>query len=91
MKSKKLQQWLKDEPLQEHLSAMSSMDYVDRDPTFCHNIDEDYDIRYGGVTRTSFNVCYFDWIQYCNQQREQVRMIIIDNSDPYGDDDGGGY
>ena len=76
MQSKKLQQWLSEESTQEQLSTVGNMDYVDRDPTFYHNIDEDYDLRYGGITRASFNMCYLDWIQYCNQLREQVGSVL---------------
>ena len=36
------------------------------------NIDEDFDYRASGITRTSFCNIYHDWITYCAQRRENV-------------------
>lgn len=49
--------------------------YVDSDPTFNLNIDEDYDHRASGITPSSFCMVYLDWIQYCNSRRQTVRHL----------------
>ncbi|XP_077476750.1 pecanex-like protein 1 [Stigmatopora argus] len=69
--SPKLEEWLSNETLKEGLRACGERNYVDLDPTFNPNIDEDYDHRLAGVSRDSFCAVYLAWIQYCNSRREK--------------------
>uniref|UniRef100_A0A8C7L2U1 Pecanex-like protein n=1 Tax=Oncorhynchus kisutch TaxID=8019 RepID=A0A8C7L2U1_ONCKI len=71
-RSPKLEEWLANEMVQEALRPCLGPAYVDSDPTFNLNIDEDYDHRASGVTPSSFCVVYLDWIQYCNSRRQTV-------------------
>ncbi|XP_062851744.1 pecanex-like protein 1 [Trichomycterus rosablanca] len=67
--SPKLEDWLSNEAMMEGLKNCSERNYVDLDPTFNPNIDEDYDHRLAGISRESFCSVYLNWIQYCNTQR----------------------
>ncbi|XP_072121790.1 pecanex-like protein 1 isoform X2 [Mobula birostris] len=69
--SPKLEDWLANETMQDGLRACASHNYVDVDPTFNPNIDEDYDHRLAGVSRESFCGVYLNWIQYCSSRREK--------------------
>ncbi|XP_016151080.1 pecanex-like protein 1 isoform X6 [Sinocyclocheilus grahami] len=69
--SPKLEEWLANEALLEGLKSCGERNYVDLDPTFNPNIDEDYDHRLAGISRDSFCSVYLSWIQYCNSQREK--------------------
>ncbi|XP_078262379.1 pecanex-like protein 1 isoform X4 [Rhinoraja longicauda] len=69
--SSKLEEWLANETMQDGLRACTSHNYVDVDPTFNPNIDEDYDHRLAGVSRDSFCGVYLNWIQYCSSRREK--------------------
>ncbi|XP_041947591.1 pecanex-like protein 1 isoform X1 [Alosa sapidissima] len=69
-RSPKLEEWLATEAIQEALRPCLSPSYVDSDPTFNLNIDEDYDHRESGITPASFCMIYLDWIQYCNSRRQ---------------------
>ncbi|XP_051942491.1 pecanex-like protein 1 isoform X1 [Hippocampus zosterae] len=69
--SPKLEEWLSNETMKEGLRACSERNYVDLDPTFNPNIDEDYDHRLAGVSRDSFCSVYLGWIQYCNSRRDK--------------------
>ncbi|XP_072425312.1 pecanex-like protein 1 isoform X4 [Chiloscyllium punctatum] len=69
--SPKLEDWLANETMQDGLRACTSHNYVDVDPTFNPNIDEDYDHRLAGVSRESFCGVYLNWIQYCASRREK--------------------
>lgn len=44
------------------------LNFKDLDPTFNANVDDDYDHRLGGISRTRFVVTYSAWIQYCVQR-----------------------
>lgn len=70
--SPKLEEWLANEALLEGLKSCGERNYVDLDPTFNPNIDEDYDHRLAGISRDSFCSVYLSWIQYCNSRREKV-------------------
>lgn len=74
-RSSKLEEWLANETVQEALRPCLSASYVDSDPTFNLNIDEDYDHRASGITPTAFCMVYLDWIQYCNSQRQKVSKV----------------
>ncbi|KAJ8266146.1 hypothetical protein GJAV_G00126460 [Gymnothorax javanicus] len=69
-RSPKLEEWLANETIQEALRPCQSPTYVDSDPTFNLNIDEDYDHRAAGITPGAFCTIYLDWIQYCNSRRQ---------------------
>uniref|UniRef100_A0A3B5A4Q8 Pecanex-like protein n=1 Tax=Stegastes partitus TaxID=144197 RepID=A0A3B5A4Q8_9TELE len=69
-RSSKLEEWLTNETIQEALRPCLGPNYVDSDPTFNLNIDEDYDHRASGITPSSFCMVYLDWIQYCNSRRQ---------------------
>lgn len=71
-RSAKLEDWLSNEAIQEALRPCLGSNYVDSDPTFNLNIDEDYDHRASGITPSSFCMAYLDWIQYCNSRRQTV-------------------
>lgn len=36
-------------------------------------MDEDFDFRASGITRSSFCSVYFDWIQFCYEKRIEVQ------------------
>uniref|UniRef100_A0AAV2JCL8 Pecanex-like protein n=1 Tax=Knipowitschia caucasica TaxID=637954 RepID=A0AAV2JCL8_KNICA len=69
-RSARLEEWLSNETVQEALRPCLGANYVDSDPTFNLNIDEDYDHRASGITLSSFCMVYLDWIQYCNSRRQ---------------------
>uniref|UniRef100_A0A8C1PSB1 Pecanex-like protein n=1 Tax=Cyprinus carpio TaxID=7962 RepID=A0A8C1PSB1_CYPCA len=70
IRSPKLEEWLANETVQEALGPCLSPSYVDSDPTFNLNIDEDYDHRASGITPSSFCLVYLEWIKYCNSRRQ---------------------
>ncbi|XP_042292847.1 pecanex-like protein 1 isoform X5 [Thunnus maccoyii] len=67
--SPKLEEWLANETMKDGLRGCGERNYVDLDPTFNPNIDEDYDHRLAGISRDSFCAVYLGWIQYCNSRR----------------------
>lgn len=70
--SPKLEEWLANETMKDGLRGCGERNYVDLDPTFNPNIDEDYDHRLAGISRDSFCGVYLGWIQYCNSRRPKV-------------------
>lgn len=50
------------------LSTMSDKNFVDLDPIFNANIDEDYDPRCAGITKSSFCNVYHEWIEHCAER-----------------------
>ncbi|XP_066601607.1 pecanex-like protein 1 isoform X2 [Prorops nasuta] len=72
VKSPKLKQWLKDVEIKAALKHTLDKNFVDLDPVFNINIDEDYDFRASGVTRNSFCNVYFDWIQFCAAKQDKT-------------------
>uniref|UniRef100_A0ACB8G3X7 Pecanex-like protein 1 n=1 Tax=Sphaerodactylus townsendi TaxID=933632 RepID=A0ACB8G3X7_9SAUR len=73
--SPKLEEWLSNETMKEGLLQCADQTYVDVDPTFNPNIDEDYDHRLAGISRESFCIIYLNWIEYCSSQREKTLNI----------------
>ncbi|XP_076013464.1 pecanex-like protein 1 isoform X2 [Genypterus blacodes] len=69
--SPKLEEWLANETMKDGLRGCGERNYVDLDPTFNPNIDEDYDHRLAGISRDSFCGVYLAWIQYCNSRRDK--------------------
>ncbi|XP_011311909.1 pecanex-like protein 1 isoform X2 [Fopius arisanus] len=65
IKSTKLKQWLENPDIIEALKPTLEKNFVDLDPVFNMNIDEDFDFRASGITRSSFCNVYLDWIQFC--------------------------
>uniref|UniRef100_A0A8C3XY37 Pecanex-like protein n=1 Tax=Catharus ustulatus TaxID=91951 RepID=A0A8C3XY37_CATUS len=75
--SPKLEEWLANETMQEGLRLCTDRNYVDVDPTFNPNIDEDYDHRLAGISRESFCMIYLNWIEYCCSRREKVNSPLV--------------
>ncbi|XP_076671234.1 pecanex [Andrena cerasifolii] len=65
VKSPKLKYWLENSDISEALKITLDKNFVDLDPVFNMNIDEDFDFRANGITRSSFCNIYLDWIQFC--------------------------
>lgn len=59
--------------IEEALQGTQDRSFVDLDPIFNHNLDEDFDFRAAGITRSSFCSVYFDWIQFCYEKRIEVQ------------------
>ncbi|XP_066281752.1 pecanex-like protein 1 isoform X2 [Branchiostoma lanceolatum] len=72
VRSPKLETWVNNTDIQEALKICLDKTYADVDPTFNHNIDDDYDIRLNGISRHSFCNTYLLWIQHCAGRREQA-------------------
>uniref|UniRef100_A0A8C6L6U4 Pecanex-like protein n=1 Tax=Nothobranchius furzeri TaxID=105023 RepID=A0A8C6L6U4_NOTFU len=79
--SPKLEEWLANETMKEGLRGCGERNYVDLDPTFNPNIDEDYDHRLAGISRDSFCGVYLSWIQYCNSRRTKVPLPLDSEKD----------
>lgn len=57
--------------------------FVDLDPVFNHNLDDDYDFRAAGVTRASFWNVYGEWIQFCcEKKRQQMQTALNEKNTP---------
>ncbi|XP_073946549.1 pecanex [Choristoneura fumiferana] len=69
MQSAKLEEWLSSPSLTEALKPMSERSFVDLDPIFNVNLDEDYDFRASGITRSRFCAIYQEWIVHCGARR----------------------
>lgn len=69
IRSPKLQNWLASSTITEALQSTLDRSFVDLDPIFNHNLDEDFDFRASGITRSSFCSVYMDWIQFCYAKR----------------------
>ncbi|XP_032676512.1 pecanex-like protein 1 isoform X2 [Odontomachus brunneus] len=65
VKSPKLKHWLENPDIADALKPTLEKNFIDLDPVFNMNIDEDFDFRASGITRSSFCNVYLDWIQYC--------------------------
>lgn len=78
VKSSKLKYWLGNPDISEALKITLDKNFVDLDPVFKMNIDEDYDFRAIGITRSSFCNVYLDWIQFCVTEHDKV--ICYDTS-----------
>ena len=77
VRSPKLEQWLTDETIQDGLRPMLDNDHIDLDPTFNLHVDEDFDHRQLGVSKSSFCNVYLAWIQYCASRRDKVGQVIL--------------
>ncbi|KAH8294470.1 hypothetical protein KR018_010161 [Drosophila ironensis] len=72
VKNPKLEQWLASGPIQEALQHTLGRQFVDLDPIFNFNLDEDFDFRAVGITRSSFCYVYLKWINYCVDMRRNA-------------------
>ncbi|KAF4523513.1 hypothetical protein B566_EDAN004584 [Ephemera danica] len=72
VRSSRLEEWLSSMAISEAMRVMSERGFVDLDPVFNMNIDEDYDFRASGITRNSFCNVFLEWIQYCASRREKA-------------------
>lgn len=70
--SKRLEKWVKHDGIKSALDVLTrDKKFVDLDPTFNLSVDEDYDFRTSGITRSSFCHVYLNWIKYClNRERK---------------------
>lgn len=73
VRNPKLEQWLASGPIQEALQHTLSRQFVDLDPIFNFNLDEDFDFRAVGITRSSFCYVYLKWINYCVDKRKDAQ------------------
>ncbi|XP_050550189.1 pecanex-like protein 1 isoform X4 [Spodoptera frugiperda] len=69
IQSAKLEEWLSSPMIAEALKPMNERNFVDLDPIFNVNLDEDYDFRASGITRSRFCAVYGEWIAYCGARR----------------------
>ncbi|KAK7081632.1 hypothetical protein SK128_019025 [Halocaridina rubra] len=72
VRSAKLKEWLSNSEIEVALSHTRDKKFVDLDPIFNLNIDEDYDFKESGITRSSFCNIYHEWIVYCMTRRESA-------------------
>ncbi|CAG0914459.1 unnamed protein product [Notodromas monacha] len=73
-----LENWLSNETMLAALKPMEEDSYVDLDPVFHSSIDEDYDFRLLGVSKSRFLDVYQDWLKYVNSRRSKtIRLKFI--------------
>lgn len=72
VKNPKLERWLSASgPIQDSLADTLNRQFVDLDPIFNYNLDEDFDLRALGITRSSFCAVYLSWIQFCYDRKKE--------------------
>ncbi|KAG5897163.1 hypothetical protein JTB14_020892 [Gonioctena quinquepunctata] len=71
IRSPKLEEWLCNQTVLKALQSMEHGNFVDLDPVFNYNIDEDYDAQNCGMTRNSFVQVHGEWITYCVERIEK--------------------
>lgn len=80
--SSRLEEWLGLTAIKEALCPTLERNYADVDPMFNMNIDEDYDFRAAGISRSSFCNVYLDWLQFCvarsgkNVEHDRNSMLV---------------
>lgn len=81
IRSPKLEDWLNSEVINKTLRIIWRPDFVDLDPFFNYNIDEDYDIPRDGMTKAMFFHVHGDWINHCLERRgnhsKKQRVILL--------------
>ncbi|RXG72979.1 Pecanex-like protein 1 [Armadillidium vulgare] len=82
VQSSKLEEWLKNEDISNSLASLKEKKFADLDPTFHAKIDEDYDPKESGITRTSFCNVYLEWITFCvmrrkDNARQKISWLIL--------------
>ncbi|XP_045480207.1 pecanex-like protein 1 [Harmonia axyridis] len=65
IKSPKLEEWLNSQTIIDSLQPMMDKQFVDLDPVFNFNIDEDFDINKSGMTKQWFCSAHWAWIVFC--------------------------
>ncbi|KAG0727082.1 Pecanex-like protein 1 [Chionoecetes opilio] len=70
VRSGRLREWLQKPEINASLAHTRDKKFVDLDPMFNLNIDEDYDFKESGITRNSFCNVYHEWVVYCVSRRE---------------------
>uniref|UniRef100_A0A1Y1JUR7 Pecanex-like protein n=2 Tax=Photinus pyralis TaxID=7054 RepID=A0A1Y1JUR7_PHOPY len=68
IRSPKLEDWLTSQTILKALQPIQDRNFVDLDPVFNFNIDEDFDLCVCGMTRNMFFQVYGDWIGYCSEK-----------------------
>lgn len=53
------------------LQPIEHRNFVDLDPVFNYNIDEDYDMQNSGMTRDKFVLIHGEWINFCVEKSEK--------------------
>ncbi|ENN80228.1 hypothetical protein YQE_03347, partial [Dendroctonus ponderosae] len=78
-RSPKLDEWLNSDVINKALRTIWKLDFVDLDPIFNYNIDEDYDPYANGMTKGAFLHTHGDWLYYCLNRRGDVlkKQIVI--------------
>ncbi|XP_014673799.1 PREDICTED: pecanex-like protein 1 [Priapulus caudatus] len=71
VRSPKLEEWLASEAVITAIQRTYDKSFVDVDPVFNMNIDEDYDYHQAGITISSFCNVYLPWMQHCAGRRQQ--------------------
>ncbi|XP_053692674.1 protein pecanex [Sabethes cyaneus] len=83
IRSPKLVNWLQSQAIEEALEHTLDRQFVDLDPVFNHNLDDDYDFRSAGITRASFWNVYGEWIQFCcEKKRQQMQAALNEKNTP---------
>ncbi|XP_050297941.1 pecanex-like protein 1 isoform X2 [Anthonomus grandis grandis] len=81
IRSPKLEEWLNSDVINKTLRTIWKPNFVDLDPVFSINIDEDYDNQHNGMTKSMFLHVYGEWIHYCLEKRGSVtkkqRVILL--------------
>ncbi|XP_055855504.1 protein pecanex [Episyrphus balteatus] len=73
VKNPKVERWLSATgPIQDSLADTLNRQFVDLDPIFNYNLDEDFDLRALGITRSSFCSVYLSWIQFCCDKKRDL-------------------
>ena len=76
--------WLEREDLREALGYLGEQNFVDLDPTFNFNIDEDFDLLASGITRVNFKSIYKDWLLYCIERGvEASKLDLVRKSEEF--------
>ncbi|EAL41356.4 AGAP003872-PA [Anopheles gambiae str. PEST] len=82
LRSPKLMSWLQSQAIEEALEHTTDRQFVDLDPVFNINLDDDYDSRAAGITRSSFWCVYGDWIQFCSDKKRQQLQAALNERTP---------
>lgn len=80
IRSAKLEDWLASQSILKALQPMHDRNFVDLDPIFNVNIDEDFDIGVCGITRNMYYQIYGEWISYCAERWEKDIDTTISSS-----------
>ncbi|XP_063915633.1 pecanex-like protein 1 isoform X1 [Zophobas morio] len=71
VRSPKLEEWLSSQTILRALQPMEHKNFVDLDPVFNYNIDEDFDMSSSGMTRHMFCQIHGEWITFCVEKAEK--------------------